>query len=100
MQRIPCVPTLQMRSFLPFGKGDCMGLGEGWGIGVKRGKENIWYLQSVRHAQQARSTKIQESYEDKHTESKKLPLELPLLSQFSVSSSLFSCSHYWHEAFV
>ena len=74
--------------------------GEGWGKGVKRGKEKIWYLQSVRHDEQARSTEMQESYEDKHTESKKLPLELPLLYQFSVSSSLFSCSHYWHEAFV
>ena len=74
--------------------------GGGWGKGVKRGKEKIRYLQSVRHAEQARSTEMQESYEDEHAESKKLPLELPLLSQFSVSSSLFSCSHYWHEAFV
>ena len=31
MQTIPCVPTLQMRSFSPFGKGDCMGLGGGVG---------------------------------------------------------------------
>ena len=31
MQRIPCVPTLQMRSFSSFGNGDCMGLGGGVG---------------------------------------------------------------------
>ena len=47
--------------------------GKGWGKGVKRGKEKIWYLQSVRHAEQARSTEMQESYEDEHAESKKLP---------------------------